>query len=190
MKSDNTRADKKLYSYVVDHDTGYAPNPFGGLCTLACCKFRKGKTGRRNIVELAQIGDWVVGIGGASKRSSGRGKIIYAMQVTKNIPFAEYCHSPQYRGRKDAKENSPNEPWRQALISKHFYYFGCDAKQIPKRFSEVMCGRGFKSRFSETFVQKFVAWIKTHRRGKNGRPCAQEKKKSSAKVNKTPQCGC
>ncbi|MBW2740862.1 MAG: hypothetical protein JRE64_18905 [Deltaproteobacteria bacterium] len=25
----------KLYSYVVDHDYGYAPNPFDGYCTLA-----------------------------------------------------------------------------------------------------------------------------------------------------------
>ena len=25
----------KLFSYVVDHDLGFAPNPFGGFCTLA-----------------------------------------------------------------------------------------------------------------------------------------------------------
>lgn len=27
-----------LYSYVVAHDFGFAPNPFDGLCTLATCK--------------------------------------------------------------------------------------------------------------------------------------------------------
>ena len=27
-----------LYSYTVAADTGFAPNPFHGFCTLACCK--------------------------------------------------------------------------------------------------------------------------------------------------------
>jgi len=27
-----------LYSYIVKTDTGFAPNPFHGFCTLACCK--------------------------------------------------------------------------------------------------------------------------------------------------------
>ena len=41
----------KLFSYVVDHDYGFAPNPFGGFCTLAKCKYG---TTKRNIVELAE----------------------------------------------------------------------------------------------------------------------------------------
>lgn len=28
----------KLFSYIVTHDAGFAPNPFWGYCTLACCK--------------------------------------------------------------------------------------------------------------------------------------------------------
>jgi hypothetical protein len=31
--------DRWLFSYVVDHDEGYSPNPVGGFCTLANCKF-------------------------------------------------------------------------------------------------------------------------------------------------------
>ncbi len=61
----------KLYSYVVDHDYGYAPCPFGG-CTLAKCKYGtiKCKTGtRRNIVELAEEGDWIAGLGIAESNS-------------------------------------------------------------------------------------------------------------------------
>jgi hypothetical protein len=42
-----------LFSYVVDHDLGFAPNPASGYCTLVHCKF-EGKSGRRNIVELAK----------------------------------------------------------------------------------------------------------------------------------------
>ena len=43
-----------IYSYVVTHDTGFAPNPFHGYCTLACCKPR--------IRSRAAVGDWVVGL--------------------------------------------------------------------------------------------------------------------------------
>ena len=28
----------RVFSYVVVHDTGFSPNPFHGLLTLACCK--------------------------------------------------------------------------------------------------------------------------------------------------------
>ena len=28
----------KLYAYVMTYDTGFAPNSFYGVCTLACCK--------------------------------------------------------------------------------------------------------------------------------------------------------
>lgn len=41
-----------LFSYVVDHDLGFAPNPEGDYCTLVDCKFG-GRAGHKNIVELA-----------------------------------------------------------------------------------------------------------------------------------------
>jgi len=43
---------QSLYSYVVRYDSGFAPNPFGGYCTLATCKPEIRKT--------AQLGDWLV----------------------------------------------------------------------------------------------------------------------------------
>jgi hypothetical protein len=172
----------KLYSYVVDHDTGYAPNPFGGLCTLACCKY--SKTGRRrNIVELAKEGDWIVGTGGKSGRTSGHGTIVYAMKVANTIPFADYCRYPRFRGRCDAGKPSPAEHWRMALISKHYFYFGGNAKQIPKRFSKIeKRGPGFKNKFTEAFVDDFVVWIMGHKRGRRGSPCAQSRE--------TRRCAC
>jgi hypothetical protein len=44
-----------LYSYVVRSDSGFAPNPFGEYCTLACCK--------PQIRKRARVGDWIVGCG-------------------------------------------------------------------------------------------------------------------------------
>lgn len=34
------RKERKLYAYKMTHDTGFAPNPYFGVCTLACCKPR------------------------------------------------------------------------------------------------------------------------------------------------------
>jgi Nucleotide modification associated domain 2 len=56
----------KVFSYVVQHDTGYAPNPYFGVCTLCRCKFRRSRTNSKNIVELADVGDWILGTGGAA----------------------------------------------------------------------------------------------------------------------------
>src|SRR5688500_18551346 len=91
----------KLFSYVVDHDLGFAPNPFGGFCTLAKCKYSSDF--KWNIVELAEQGDWVAGTGGADlTKSAGHGKFVYAMRVDEIVPLDEYCEAYQ-GGRVDAE---------------------------------------------------------------------------------------
>ena len=61
-----------LFTYVVLHDTGAAPNPFWGTCTLVICKPR--------IRRAAQVGDWVVGTGSAESPIGDRRKhVVYAM---------------------------------------------------------------------------------------------------------------
>jgi len=64
-----------LFSYVVDHDHGYVPNPYDGVCTLFHCKYG-GFHRRRNIVEMVEVDDWILGSGGSSKQSAGVNKII------------------------------------------------------------------------------------------------------------------
>ncbi|WP_378174909.1 hypothetical protein [Aquimarina sp. SS2-1] len=80
----------RLLTYCIPVDDGAAPNPFFGICTLAICKPR--------IRSVAQIGDWVVGLGSKkvkdSKGESYEGKIVYAMKVTdiKTLEeYDEYC---------------------------------------------------------------------------------------------------
>jgi hypothetical protein len=41
-----------LFSYVVPSDSGFAPNPYGGLCTLACCEPK--------IRQYANVSDWIM----------------------------------------------------------------------------------------------------------------------------------
>src|SRR2546427_7071846 len=87
----------KLFSYVIEHDTGYAPNPFFGSCTLCRCKYRKCPDKSKNVVELAGKGDWVAGTGGADQmRSTGHGKLVYAMRVDEKLPREKYWHDRRF----------------------------------------------------------------------------------------------
>lgn len=171
----------RIFSYVVEHDCGHAPNPFWGTCTLAMCKF--GKDGRKNIIELAGIGDWVVGTGGANlKKSAGHGKLIYAMKVGERLTLRQYYSDKRFRRKRPrAKgtydqtqgDNCAKTTDRYALIGKTFYYFGCKAVVLPPRFERIQkTGPGFKSRkIAPEFRQRFIQWLTTNfEPGMHGEP--------------------
>lgn len=68
----------RLYSYTITHDTGFAPNPFWGWCTLATCKPQIRRT--------AQVGDWIAGL---SPKATGN-RLVYAMQVSeRQLPWLD-----------------------------------------------------------------------------------------------------
>jgi hypothetical protein len=179
----------KVYSYVVEHDNGYAPNPYFGLCTLCRCKFGKRPEGKSNIVELARAGDWVIGTGGASKRSAGHGKLVYAMRVDEKLTRAKYFSDSRFAQKKPVKTGTyertrgdnerPRDDFEKhfqfALASRHFYYFGANAINIPKEFNLEKIGPGFRSHFDPADVRRFVEWLeRTYRPGKHGEPCYRE----------------
>jgi hypothetical protein len=164
----------KLFSYVVDHDYGEAPNPFGRYCTLAQCKYGTG--GYKNVVELAEKGDWIVGTGGADlRKSAGHGKLIYAMRVDENPSLTAYCNDRRFAKRIDAKHDLSTRD-RFALVSRYFYYFGRQAVRIPSRFLHYpleQSGQGFRYRdFTEDFIRDFTTWLELKfEAGMNGWPC-------------------
>lgn len=86
----------KVYIYVVDRDFGFAPNPFHGTCTLATCK--------PAIRNTAKVADWIIGIGGARLKATGR--CIFAMQVTEKTTFNEYWLNPIYNDKKPVRNGS------------------------------------------------------------------------------------
>ena len=96
-----------VFVYVVDRDFGFAPNPFHGYCTLATCK-----PGIRN---SAQIGDWVVGMGGSRLNATAR--CIFAMQVTAKITFDEYWSNPIYNEKKPVRNGS-----RKMMVGDNIYH--------------------------------------------------------------------
>jgi len=143
-----------LFSYILAHDSGFAPNPYHGFCTLACCK--------PVIRRVAQVGDWVMGT--ASKPDSL--KLIYIMKVARALPFDTYFNDPQYRHKKNSPKNplgdniykpvgsgkfkrmpnplhGPRQELRdlktnRVLISDHFYYFGDRAPELAPDFGPLI----------------------------------------------------
>ena len=149
-----------VYVYAISHDLGFAPNPFGGVCTLACCK--------PNIRARAKHGDWIVGLSSTKLQPAMR--CIYAMVVTGDMTFDEYWDHPEYGTRRPKRNGTTkklvgdniyhradqNAGWIQedsvhslkdgsqcplntkhdtrinrVLISNRFIYFGASSQPLP-----------------------------------------------------------
>lgn len=77
-------------TYRLDHDLGFAPNPFYGWCSLACCK--------SDIRKCAKLGDIVIGMAGAGQRGLGRyhPQLIFWMCVDAAMTFDQYWDDPRF----------------------------------------------------------------------------------------------
>lgn len=143
----------KLYRYVMTYDTGLAPNPYHGYCTLALCKPQIRRT--------AQVGDWIMGLGSVG---AGLGRqLIYAMQISETLSFEEYWDDPRFECKKPRvssdmrlecgdnvyRRGDGTDAWIQlpchhcdedmhrdlkvnrVLIGTRFVYFGSSACDLP-----------------------------------------------------------
>lgn len=70
-------AGNRLFTYKVIYDAGSAPNPYHGICTLALCK--------PAIRRVAKVGDLIAGF-----ESGNGGRLVYCMQVTEVLTWAQY----------------------------------------------------------------------------------------------------
>lgn len=156
----------RLFSYVVKYDSGFAPNPFYGLCTLATCK--------PDIRRAAQIGDWIVGTGSADQKVRRGTRLVHAMKVADSMNFQEYWDNNRFHNKKPMRSGSRKQScgdniyfqdedgcWNQLdsfhtnpdgslkaehvnrdtgvdriLISNDFYYFGGEGPIIPAQFRD------------------------------------------------------
>ncbi len=166
---------RKLFSYVVHHDFGLSPNPSGGYCTLAFCKYREKPEQNANIVETAEVGDWVVGSSGKSKLSLGKhGHLIYAMEVTEKLAIRDYLRDVRFKGRAGNLQKPETRTDMFALVSDHFYYFGKNAYPLAKRHRDHSLekrGPWHRCDFSQDFIVDFVRWVTQLPKGKTGEPC-------------------
>lgn len=88
----------RIHSYVVRYDSGFAPNPFYGYCTLATCK--------PSIRKSAAIGHWVVGSGSNDRSVRRGGHLVYAMRVTEVMTFDEYDQDARFEPKKPYRNGS------------------------------------------------------------------------------------
>lgn len=156
------------FRYKMDHDYGFAPNPFHGVLTLATCKGTQVRNNRH-----LQIGDWVIGLGSVSMGNLGR--IIFAMQVDEKITFDQYWEDERFAVKKpiingtlvqmygDNCYHTVNgkvvqEPCahrestgvvniehlrrdsdgKYVLLAHRFYYFGDRCPSIPEKFTYIL----------------------------------------------------
>ena len=175
----------RLYSYILKLDTGFAPNPLHGFCTLATCKPMIRKT--------ANVGDFIIGTGSKSKNRDGF--VVYAMRITETLSYDDYWKDARFEAKKPQIEgcwksdcgdniyrwNPLTNEWVQVedsyhcdydmcrdtntdrvLVSDNFIYWGGDGPPIPPEFggASVLCTtQGHKCRFPEQTVREFNHWF-------------------------------
>ncbi len=153
----------RLFVYVVADDSGFAPNPFFGYCTLATCKPR--------IRGAAREGDWIAGVGSVPRGQEG--KLVYAMRVAETMHFDDYRDDPRFAAKRpnldgDRRQRCGDNIYRRdpetgewiqepgdhsnddgtphcghlrrdtrrprVLVGDDFAYFGAGAVDVPNRF--------------------------------------------------------
>jgi len=175
-----------LFSYRIPHDTGAAPNPFWGICTLVICK--------PAIRRVAKMGDWIVGTGSKNSPIGNiDGKIVYLMQVTNKMTMQEYDTFTQKYLPEKVPDWSSSDPRRRlgdsiydfsftpprirqgvhreedrkrdmsglnALLSEYFWYFGNNACELPDNLRKIIKqDSGHRSRSNEPYVEQLLEWL-------------------------------
>ncbi len=189
-----------LYSYIVLYDHGFAPNPFHGFCTLACCK----RPMRKSVSEC----DYVVGL--SSKTLGLPYRVVYAMRVSETMTFEEYWDDVRFRAKRPDRrvggeeavgdniyhrdpatgdwvkkcsehtrpENPEEDKWfteddtgtNKVLIGTDFVYWGREGPPLPDHLEHLIVGRNYKCKFSQEEVDAFVKWFNAQERGCLGMP--------------------
>lgn len=189
-----------VFAYKMVRDFGFAPNPFGGLCTLATCK---PKIRRR-----AEHGDLVIACG--SVKNGRAGRVICAMRVAGAMTFQQYWQDPRFERKKavlnlsrqrafgdNIYHHAADGSWIQedshhsqiggivnianlrqdtstdrVLWASEFTYWGREAPEIPAEFDgfRLAAVRDFRGDFEPDLVTRANNWFDNLPRGQLGRP--------------------
>ena len=175
-----------LYTYCISSDSGFAPNPYHGICTLATCKPVVRRT--------ASVGDWIAAFGSTNSPIGDISlKIVMIMRVTDKMTMKDYdvhcsselpqkiptIDSPNYinrvgdciydysRGSEPKQRKSLHSEKHMAadlsgecvLLSDHFWYFGDRPIDVPKHMLPIEHRRGHKSKSNAPYLKDFEAWV-------------------------------
>jgi hypothetical protein len=182
-----------LCTYILTNDTGLAPNPYGGWCTLAVC------TPNRQNARLSK-GDWIAGFLTKDRRH----RLLYAMEVDSRIHMQAYFNDPRFEMKKPNLRGSwqercgdnfysqrPDGSWQQhrncfhigpeylkkdtrrpfVFVSRRYWYFGCNAVDVPEEFKPLIGQRGIRTRHPMALADRFTEWLASEfRPGIHGLP--------------------
>lgn len=170
-----------LYTYVMQHDSGLAPNPFWGVCTLAVCT--PNHQGSR-----AKSGDWIAGV---SDKKRGY-KLIYVMEVDERVQMNDYFEDTRFAAKKpnlggtaqqrcgdnfysqdgtgrwtqhpnryhegpECLAQDTRNPW--VFVARRFWYLGRKAIELPAEFLPMFGGRGARVSHPPELVAAFRDWV-------------------------------
>lgn len=192
MRRRSQKHEVSVFTYVIEHDLGFAPNPFHGACTLACCKPVIRKT--------VKLGDIILGMGAVKPNLSGR--LCYWMRVDEILTFDEYWSDARFRRKKPVMngttflrygdniyhsnrsgvycqeysfhslengEISLGDLHRdtgrtdRVLISHEFAYWGRRGIQMPDELKHfAIRSSGHKRNFEKVEVAALMAWLGQH----------------------------
>ncbi len=178
----------RLCTYIIGKDTGLAPNPFWGWCTLSVC------TPNRQGAKLRQ-GDYIAGF---TPKENGN-QLIYLMKIHERIHLDSYFNDPRFAKKIPGLSGSWKErcgdnfyslakdgSWKQhknrfhigseylqkdtrvpfAFVANEFWYFGRSALDVPLRFANLIGGRGIRVNHPQELVQEFLNWVsRNHKQG-------------------------
>lgn len=173
-----------LCTYVVTGDTGLAPNPFWGWCTLAVC------TPNHQGTRLKE-GDWISGF---LTKTRGH-KFLYAMEVAEVLDLHDYFHDPRFAQKRpnlkggwkercgdNFYSRDKNGEWMQhpnrfhvgegikqqdtkyarVFIASRFWYLGRSAVNAPAESAPLAGGRGARVNHNPAMVQRFCKWVESN----------------------------
>ena len=163
-----------IHTYVVEHDYGFAPNPFFGVCSLACCK--------QDMRKAMKLGHMVIGTGSA--RVGRTGYLTFWMKVDEIITFDDYWIDPRFQRKKaflrgsavqrfgdniyhtdpvsgeivqedsfhsleggvlsEKDLNDDTGTTNKVLLGREFAYFGGEGPKVPDHLGDFVLGRGWK----------------------------------------------
>jgi hypothetical protein len=174
-----------IYAYIVPVDDGAAPNPYGGVCTLAICK--------PNLRKIAKQGDWLVGL-------DSKLQLIYTMKITTVMTMKEYDSYTKEnlpikipnKTSKNIEEQMGDSVYdfsndeiklrpsvhsrctkemdlagKNVLLSTCFYYFGKETKTLPKEFKNIVNLDMDFITLTNELEKSFLTWLKNQNFEKN-----------------------
>lgn len=180
----------RLFTYTIPVDDGAAPNPFHGMCSLAICKPKirrvaqpgdwvaglgsKNTQGGRDLsgklVYTMRVEE-VMTLAEYDRRAPQewphRIPNIQSLDLADRLGDCIYDYGaradkePKQRPGVHASENIKADLGGiNALVSRHFYYFGSRAIELPPRLKEICHqSQGHKSNANNRYVEEFVNWL-------------------------------